>query len=712
MNGIQSRGNGGAIFADSSTISIQGMSSLNSFAYGPHGGFIAAQSGSSIRCSWCLVNNSGFLGISSFNSSDGYGQGGAFFMFKSSLTLLYTNITNSSANFGGAVYLNVDCPSIFNYTNFIGNTALFGGGAIGIRNSISTYSNVLFANNNALVQGGAMTLELWNGTIYRASFTGPVSFINNNVLDQTIGYGGAISMDTQSTLEINTTQLVITGNKAVFGSAILCSNYFFGVAYGLITYNPPPSEVQSGLYPKIQGIIFFSQKSFAYYMSQNNPFKGIPDIILDSEPITLQFPSNNISAKTITLPNITDVVIPPVQIQLSNAFGLPIQTINLTNPYIVKLELNSSDGSPLLRTYKGVLRPGLPVEFHNISLENQIISKGKLIYTFSYDYSDPLHSYTVNFNTNNQNYDDGYKNLTAINEVNAALAQLSTGSSQAQMIIPHCSENGTIVQLIGYNNNNSLPIYKCVPILKTSQSAQIITGSLSGIFAILTIALGIYAYRNKEVKVYKVKSSFFTTIITIGCLIQLISVIFQSLVTSTSLPCMTVQWFELCGFMMVCVSLGLKTYRIRMIFLDPWSTVGKQYILKNNVLGSGVALGVAAAIVLLIAWTVVENIQLNTIYISKDAALFGYQYGWVQTDRCISNRGTAVFPLVSAAIHVVAEIILVYVAFTARKVMPLFNESRLIFTVSFFWLICTTLFVAIEMVTAQSEIWKPWEFCS
>lgn len=133
-----------------------------------------------------------------------------------------------------------------------------------------------------------------------------------------------------------------------------------------------------------------------------------------------------------------------------------------------------------------------------------------------------------------------------------------------------------------------------------------------------------------------------------------------------------------------------------MIFLDPLATVGKQYILKNSVLGSGVLGGVAVSVVILIVWTVVEDIRLQSIYVAKDA-IFGYQYGWVQVDRCVSNSGKMIFPLLSAAIHVVMECVLIYVAYTARKVMPLFNESRLIFTVSFFWLICTITFVAIEM---------------
>lgn len=695
LQDIQSNGFGGAILlTHSSSMRANEMISNNTFSGGKLGGFMTALQGSTISCSWCLISNSGFKYLSALNS--GEGQGGAFtILSSSSIFMQYSNISSSFGILGGAVAILSDSFGKFVYTNFIGNSATTASGAVAVFQSTALFDHVLFENNSAFIEGGALTLEIWDGYLYKAAFIGPVTFINNIVLDPLAGYGGAISMDTQSRLEINTTQLVMKGNKAAIGDAILCSNYFWGISNGTISYNPPASEVQAGLYPSIEGVIYLSQSAFALYTFENNPFIGVPGIVFDSPPATLAFANESITTKSISSSIGFDLVIPLIQIQLSNLFGNPIETINFTDPYIVKMIISSSSGSVLATFYKGILKAATPVKFQNIDLRNLTLPNsfdGVINLTFSLIH--PL-AEAVTFTLQPPDPPSS-SNLTAMQIINAQVQQITrnNGNSSWSIFIPQC-EIGTIAHEI------TPGVYKCVPLLTTMQSSLIVSGSLSGIFIVLTAALGVYAFSFKDIMVYRVKSSFFTVIITIGCLVQLISVLIRSFPSSAQ--CMASEWLELTGFMAVGASMWLKTYRIQLIILDPLASMAKTYVLKNAVLGMGVALGLFVSSMFLVAWTMIENISMSSVYVSSGSGGSAnglYPYGWIQTDRCKSSNGTFIFPIASACIHVALEIALLYIAYVARRVMPLYNESRSISIVATVWLVCTIVFVAVELQVA------------
>ena len=170
---------------------------------------------------WSVGANS--INISGLTFKNGHGNLGGAINFRNNVSNSVINATfinNTGIEYGGAIYVEGIVSNLTLNSTFINNTASIHGGGIfikGVADNLNVYGE--FRNNNAADRnGGAISVgsQLSNSTIN-------AKFINN-----TAGYGGAISGTTVSNSVINSTfeNNVATGS----GGAI----YWFKVSDSLI----------------------------------------------------------------------------------------------------------------------------------------------------------------------------------------------------------------------------------------------------------------------------------------------------------------------------------------------------------------------------------------------------------------------------------------------------------------------------------------------
>jgi hypothetical protein len=104
-------------------------------------------------------------------------------------------------------------------------------------------------------------------------------------------------------------------------------------------------------------------------------------------------------------------------------------------------------------------------------------------------------------------------------------------------------------------------LYKCLPAIAVDPSMRIGFSVLCIVLMFITAGFGVFAHYNRNIKVYKSASPFFTNLITFGCLIQLSSIITQ--ISANSIQCMLREWLEFVGFALVLGSIILKVFTNR-----------------------------------------------------------------------------------------------------------------------------------------------------
>ena len=134
-------------------------------------------------------------------------MGGAIF-FAESCEIRDCNFTANTADYGGAIYLDIEFINIMN-CNFINNTASASGAAVNIETGNLTDCN--FINNTASASGGAVVMT--SGNVTNCNFTG-------NTASK---LGGAVVMDSGNVANCNFTNNKATGSNSCGGAIFFAS---------------------------------------------------------------------------------------------------------------------------------------------------------------------------------------------------------------------------------------------------------------------------------------------------------------------------------------------------------------------------------------------------------------------------------------------------------------------------------------------------------
>lgn len=509
------------------------MPFLNDTAGG--GGFLIGQDGS-----MSLLVNTTIMGA---NAVNGYGGailliGAATFnMINSSIqgATVGSDVLYSSG--GGAIFAEFDSkvtPNKIPYLNvtnstFINNVASTGGG-IDCQNCRLDLNNVQFIGNNATSSAGALMLENWNWTTTATTLLGKIGFYNNRVLDPIYGVGGAIFMDTQAALIINTTDLTMDGNVAKGGSAIWNQDWYWSdSAVGALNYNPPansPPSAQPNI--TVGQTIYFEKAKFANYIANNGG--GYPAALSNGfdSPVVAVIPVNGTSQfnglKTLN----SNLYLPDLSFYLVNAFGTQsIYVVPWAYP-VMRVTFTTSSGKILRTVYKGPASITDAIitlrDINLVGLQYPVDFNGTIIASFSIlqqsDQSSSSRVVTTSFN------------IPACTTPNLLVAGTNPDGS------PQYSENGKLQ-------------YVCVPGYKVSTAARDTIFSLSILMLALACGLAVFSHVHRRSKIYKVSSPFFTLVISMGCIFQLLSVSVQGFFSSASaFNCMAGVWLELIGFVL------------------------------------------------------------------------------------------------------------------------------------------------------------------
>ncbi|CAM9485036.1 unnamed protein product [Ectocarpus sp. 12 AP-2014] len=195
-------GFGGAIFAESSEVTIAGNTRFFSNSAGYRGGAVYGNN-SRVAISDTVV----------FTSNLAIGDGGAMYTDSSSITI-QDNVTfdgNAAENRGGAIRGSFSNFTVDDAVRFTNNTSVKNGGAINSWFSEFTFrGDPVFENNAAAGDGGGISAYQTNLTIFDG-----LSFVNNSAG----GYGGAfdasvcvIIIDGDATFHVNLAE----GGGAIF----------------------------------------------------------------------------------------------------------------------------------------------------------------------------------------------------------------------------------------------------------------------------------------------------------------------------------------------------------------------------------------------------------------------------------------------------------------------------------------------------------------
>ncbi len=149
--------------------------------------------------------------------------------------------------------------------------------------------------------------------------------------------------------------------------------------------------------------------------------------------------------------------------------------------------------------------------------------------------------------------------------------------------------------------------------------AVIIMLSLAAIGLVCTKFVLVVNCLYRRHKVIKASSPYLNAVIASGCFMGFLSVVFMSfesldsdLVLLSFYPflCNVRQWLITLGFMLAFSTLFAKTWRIYVIFKNPW---GKKRPYKDHVLLAMVAVMLSYDLLVLTIWTVVDRLSLATV---------------------------------------------------------------------------------------------------
>ncbi|MCK4653516.1 MAG: PKD domain-containing protein [Candidatus Cloacimonetes bacterium] len=198
-----SAGDGGGIFCDSSSPSIENVTITgNSASYNFGGGIYCGNSSSP------SLSNVTITGNSSSNLGGGIG------CYNSSPSLSNVTITGNSATDGGGIHCYSSSPNLTNVTITDNNAANYeyigsGGGIYCSHSSSPSLVNVTITGNNANYSGGGIYCSTGIPSLENVTITG------NSATDS----GGGIYLSFSSSILDNVT---ITGNSADYGGGIYC----------------------------------------------------------------------------------------------------------------------------------------------------------------------------------------------------------------------------------------------------------------------------------------------------------------------------------------------------------------------------------------------------------------------------------------------------------------------------------------------------------
>lgn len=174
---------------------------------------------------WASAANLTFNGIA-FVGNNASSFGGALFLTGGSVGFFDedTLFVKNYASFGGALYTANNCSLSWNGGPlFTGNTAATYGGALhAAGGSVISLegSKVLFSENTATEAGGALYVA-GNATV---NMNGGAKFIENSILGNKKGVGGAISVSDAGSNVSWSLEASFTGNTAYSGGALHLTN--------------------------------------------------------------------------------------------------------------------------------------------------------------------------------------------------------------------------------------------------------------------------------------------------------------------------------------------------------------------------------------------------------------------------------------------------------------------------------------------------------
>jgi len=565
------------------------------------------------------------------------------------------------------------------------NNATNAGGIFVIQAPL-TLKNVIIRNNTA--DGnfndsscGGLGIQSHDRTKFPTTFLGRIE-ISGNRATGAKGIGGGITMDTQASLYINTTNVSIFGNKAALGDGIFSSVNYIGDSYGIFQINPPQQEWDAGSRLNITDQVYFSDPKYVEFLVQQNVFAN-HNIPLDSD--LAQTRGVLLSSQSDIL---NDYMLPPVQVIPKNGFGMPLIKTLSSFPCVLQMELEAEvqtgEKQNKLVSLLKVFRPGYQkdqyvAEFKNISLaavEFPLGFTGKIFASFK---------------------------VTSQNEFalpGDQVKEVSDGTKQLSFtLIPERCGSDDCVR-IATSFVNGRYYYTAIPKLRVSDSVRILFFVVSIVLIVVAIIFGVYAHIHRELKIYKVTSPFFTNLITFGCIMQLLSIALRGFFKpsqATMYPCMATEWLELIGFILVGGSIILKTFRIQAIFINTLKTRGRADSITNELLSYWLALFLVITVAFLTTWQLkgrLEVLDLNFKGLTEDRQRFllnlvhvGGISGWIQTDKCVSKDDASFFSLLSVIIHLVVVVVAAYYAFICRTVPAQYNETKTMLLISYSWLL-------------------------
>jgi len=170
-------------------------SRLEGFTIRGDEGGVHVEEGSLFTIANCIFDEITFSAVSAWEAdlaieqtsflNNSAGEGGAVGLGETTATFVDCHFSGNNANFGGAVYLWLDCVVTFTDCTFENNTASSEGGAVNIGGQcVVSFDSCTFANNEAAFVGGAIANNDSTVNILNSTFCGNSSNIFGSWNDQ------------------------------------------------------------------------------------------------------------------------------------------------------------------------------------------------------------------------------------------------------------------------------------------------------------------------------------------------------------------------------------------------------------------------------------------------------------------------------------------------------------------------------------------------
>jgi hypothetical protein len=202
---------------------------------------------------------------------------------------------------------------------------------------------------------------------------------------------------------------------------------------------------------------------------------------------------------------------------------------------------------------------------------------------------------------------------------------------------------------------------------------------LASCIILLSAILGIWTWRNSDVRIVRSSQPIFLFLICLGTGILACSIIFLSIddgVASDrvcSVICMVTPWSISVGFVLVFAALFAKTWRINRIFHH--KKMRRVKVTARDVMAPLVCL-MTVNIVVLIIWTTVSPLE----WVRKAGAEDRFGRVVESSGGCTSDDSLP-FLIILATINISALLLASYQSYKARNISTEFSESEYIFRV-------------------------------